>query len=95
MKIQVLGMGCANCKKLFERTKNVVNKMGLECEVEYVDDMQKIAELGVMSSPVLAIDGQPVIAGYVPDEKEIAEAIASGDECREGDCCCKCDGGCC
>ena len=94
MKIQVLGMGCANCKKLYSRTQEVVKKLGLKCEVEYVDDMQKIAEMGVMSSPVLAIDGKAVIVGYIPEEKEIAEAIASGEECGEGDCGCDC-GGCC
>ena len=67
MKIQVLGSGCPTCKKLFELTKQAVEELGLKIEVEYITDIQKIVEMGVMSSPVLAINGKPAIAGFLPD----------------------------
>ena len=75
MKIQVYGMGCAGCKKLYANTREAVKEMGIDANVEYSDDMQKIVELGLMSSPVLVIDGTPVIAGRIPDKNEIKEAI--------------------
>ena len=75
IKIQVLGPGCASCKKLFELTKQAVQEMGLKTEVEYVTDIQKIIEMGVMSSPVLAINGKPAITGFLPDVKKIKETI--------------------
>ena len=53
MKIQVLGSSCPTCKKLFELTKQAVNILDLKIEVEYIADIQKIVEMGVMSSPVL------------------------------------------
>jgi len=75
MNIQVLGSGCPTCKKLFELTKQAAKELGLETEVEYITDIQKIVEMGVMSSPVLVINGKPVIYGFLPKLEKIKEAI--------------------
>jgi small redox-active disulfide protein 2 len=75
MQIQVLGSGCPTCKKLFELTKQAVAELKLKTEVEYITDIQKIVELGVMSSPVLAINGKPILAGFVPDIERIKKII--------------------
>lgn len=75
MKIQVLGSGCPTCKKLFELTKKAVEDLELKTEVEYITDIQKIVEMGVMSSPVLAINGKPVLAGSLPNIEKIKETI--------------------
>ena len=75
MKIQVLGSGCPSCKKLFELTKKAIEELKLKTEVEYITDIQKIVEMGVMSSPVLAIDGKPVLAGSLPDIEKIKNSI--------------------
>jgi len=75
MKIQVLGSGCPTCKKLFELTKKAVEELELKTEVEYITDIQKIIEMGVMSSPVLAINGKPALAGSLPDIEKIKEVI--------------------
>jgi len=75
MQIQVLGSGCPTCKKLFELTKQAVNELELKTEVEYITDIQKIIEMGVMSSPVLAINGKPAITGFLPNMEKIKETI--------------------
>ena len=75
MKIQVLGAGCPTCKKLFEITKQAVKEMGLPDEVEYVTDIQQIVNMGLMSSPVLAVNGKPTLLGFVPDVEKIKSAI--------------------
>jgi len=75
MQIQVLGSGCPTCKKLFELTKQAVEELDFKIDVEYITDIQKIVEMGVMSSPVLAINGKPVISGFLPDVEKIKESI--------------------
>jgi len=75
MSIQVLGSGCPTCKKLFEITKQAVAELNIDQEVEYITDVQKIVEMGVMSSPVLAINGKPILTGSVPDIEKIKETI--------------------
>jgi small redox-active disulfide protein 2 len=75
INIQVLGSGCPSCKRLYESTKEAVAIMGIVADVEYVTDLQKIVEMGVMQSPVLAINGKPVIAGSVPNKELIIEIL--------------------
>jgi small redox-active disulfide protein 2 len=75
MKIEVLGMGCANCKKLYENALEAVKVIGKEAEVVKVEDIQKIMSYGVLSTPALAIDGVVKVAGKVPKVEEIKEWI--------------------
>jgi small redox-active disulfide protein 2 len=78
MTIQVLGSGCPACKKLFVLTKETVAQLKLDVKVEYSTDISKIIQMGVMSSPVLAIDGKPVLVGRVPDSKQLETILSSG-----------------
>lgn len=75
MKIQVLGSGCPTCKRLYETTREAVRQLNLNEEVEYITDISKIVEMGVMQSPVLAVNGKPVIVGSVPDVGGIKSII--------------------
>ncbi len=78
-KIQVLGSGCPSCKRLYEMTKLAAQELGLDADVEYVTDVQRILAMGLMSSPVLAVDGKPIIVGFVPGSvekvKELLKAL--------------------
>ncbi len=71
MKIEVLGMGCSNCNKLYQNTLEAVKQSGKEIQVEKVEDIQKIMSYGVLSTPALAIDGVVKVAGKVPKVEEI------------------------
>jgi len=75
MKIQVLGSGCSTCKKLYEVTKKAVLEMGMKEKVEYITDISKIVEMGVMQTPVLAIDGKPIMTGFTSDVEKIKSLI--------------------
>ena len=97
MKIQVLGSGCPTCKKLHQLTIKAAKELNLATEVEYTDDIQKLLAMGVMSSPVLAIDGKPVSVGVVPSLEKIKDLISGEgksekDEKSKG--CCSCGGNC-
>lgn len=83
MKIQVLGSGCPTCKKLHELTQKAAEELKLEEKVEYItgaEGMQGIIQMGVMSSPVLAVDGKPVMVGFVPDIEKIKILIKKSDK---------------
>lgn len=96
MEIQVLGSGCPTCKKLFEATKKVISELGIDTEVEYVTDVTKMIEMGVMQSPVLAVDGKPVLTGGGKSEEDIKSALLDNsqknDKAGGG---CSCGSGCC
>ena len=71
--IQVLGTGCASCHTLLENTREAVRSLGLNVDVEYVQDMATIAGYGVMSLPALVVHGKVVSTGKVlkPDQIEV------------------------
>ncbi len=94
MKIQVLGSGCATCKKLYEITQLAVKELNLETELEYSTDVSKIIEMGVMSSPVLAINGRPVMTGFTTDIEKIKEVISTGVNYEMPKTECSCGGKC-
>lgn len=71
MKIEILGMGCSNCNKLYQNVLEAVKQSGKEAEVAKVEDIQKIMSYGVLSTPALAIDGVVKVAGKVPKVEEI------------------------
>lgn len=94
MKIQVLGSGCNKCKKLFELTKQAVAELNLKAEVEYVTDVSKIIEMGVMSSPVLAVDGKPALVGFLPSLEKIKSVLSTGGKTEVKLHKCSCGGRC-
>ena len=75
MKIEVLGMGCANCRKLYENAVEAAKSSGKEIEVSKVEDIQKIVSYGVLSTPALVIDGVVKAAGKLPKIEQIKEWI--------------------
>ncbi len=75
MKIEVLGMGCANCNKLYQNVLEAVRLSGKEIEVAKVEDIKKIMSYGVLSTPALVIDGLVKTAGKVPKAEDIREWI--------------------
>ncbi len=71
--IKVLGAGCASCHTQYVNTKEAVKNLGLNIEVEYITDMQKIIEYGVMSMPALVVNDKVVSMGKVLKTKEVED----------------------
>ena len=69
--IKVLGAGCKSCHALLEAAEEAVRSVGLTIEVEYVTDMEKIMQYGVMSMPALVVNEQVVSMGKVLKSKEV------------------------
>ncbi len=77
MKIKVLGPGCANCKVLHETTKQALDEMGIEAELEYVQDMDQIGKY-IFATPGLVIDEEVVHQGKpLPNRQKIRSWIES------------------
>lgn len=94
MNIQVIGSGCPTCKKLHEITKQAVKELNIPAEVEYSTDISKIIEMEIMSSPVLAVNGKPVMVGFTPNIEKIKKAITSQASFQGPKVACSCGGNC-
>ena len=71
MKIEILGTGCQNCKKLEENARKAVQEAKSDAKILKVTDIGKIVEYGVMSTPALVIDGKVKSSGKIPEVDEI------------------------
>ncbi len=74
-KIQILGTGCAKCHRLQENAEAAAKELGIEYELEKVNDIDKIMSFGVMVTPALAVDGVVKAAGKLLTPDEIKELL--------------------
>ena len=73
--IKVLGAGCKSCHELYENAKEAVKEMGLSVEVEYITDMQKVMEYGVMSMPAVVVNEKVVSMGKVLKAADVEKLL--------------------
>ncbi len=76
MKIEILGSGCAKCKKTKEIVEQALAETGVDAEVVKVEDMDTILSYGVMLTPGVVVDGDVKIAGKVPSMDNVKKWIA-------------------
>lgn len=69
--IKVLGAGCKSCHEQYENTKVAVKNLGIDIEVEYITDLQKVMTYGVMSMPAIVVNDKVVSMGKVLKVKEV------------------------
>ena len=77
MDVRVYGPGCANCKRLEQRTREALSKLGEPADVTKVEQLAEITGAGVMRTPALGIDGKIVLEGRVPDVAELTTIITT------------------
>jgi small redox-active disulfide protein 2 len=75
-KIEVLGTGCAKCKRLFANVEQAVKDLKITADVVKVEELEEIINRGVMLTPALFINGELVAEGRVPCVDEIKEMLA-------------------
>jgi small redox-active disulfide protein 2 len=75
MKVQVYGTGCGNCQALEKTAKKAIEDLGVNVEVEKIEDMDKILEAGLLSVPGFAVEGEMKSMGRVPSVEEIKKWI--------------------
>lgn len=77
MKVEILGIGCAKCNKLYDLVTGLVKREGIDAEVVKVEDIKVFSDYGVFMTPSLVIDGEVKVAGKVPKESQVLEWLSS------------------
>ena len=73
--IKVLGAGCKSCHEQYENAKTAVQALGLNVEVEYITDMEKVMAYGVMSMPAIVVNDQVVSMGKVLKAADVEKLL--------------------
>ena len=75
-KIEILGTGCPKCKKLEEQARTAADELNLECQIDKIEDIQKIMTYGVMMTPALVVDGEVKVSGKVPALDDLKKMLS-------------------
>jgi small redox-active disulfide protein 2 len=69
--IQVFGPGCTKCEFTVKLIKDLAAEHGVEVAVEKVEDIARIAQAGIMSTPAVMLNGRVVHAGGIPKREVV------------------------
>ena len=73
--IKVLGAGCKSCHEQYENAMAAVKALGLNIEVEYITDMEKVMGYGVMSMPAIVVNEKIVSMGKVLKPADVEKLL--------------------
>ena len=73
--VKVLGAGCKSCHEQYENAKTAVQALGLNVEVEYITDMEKVMAYGVMSMPAIVVNEKVVSMGKVLKTADVEKLL--------------------
>ena len=73
--VKVLGAGCKSCHEQYENAKAAVKALGLDLEVEYITDMEKIMGYGVISMPAIVVNEKGVSMGKVLKTADVEKLL--------------------
>ena len=76
LTIKVLGSGCANCKRVEQIARKVVEEISLQAEIVKVTDYNDIMAYNILSTPGLVINEKLVSAGHIPTPAEVTTWMA-------------------
>jgi small redox-active disulfide protein 2 len=71
INVKVLGSGCAKCKALEEKVRQLAVAHQIVAEIEKVADIQEIMKYGIMMTPGLVIEGAVKSYGTIPKDDQI------------------------
>ncbi len=74
-RIEVLGPGCTRCKETFRVVQSVVEQAGVDADVVKQESIERMMELGLLSTPGIAIDGKIVFSGRIPRVEDVRQAL--------------------
>lgn len=80
LTIKILGSGCANCKRLEQIARKVVEEMSIEADVVKVTEYPDIMAYGITSTPGLVINEKVVSFGRIPTPAEVTTWVADALE---------------
>lgn len=75
LTIQILGTGCPKCQQLAHNAEQAVGELGIDAVVEKVTDIARIARMGVLMTPALAIDGEVRSSGHLLSVHQVKELL--------------------
>lgn len=76
MKIQILGIACPECDLAVERVAEALAALGVDAEIERIEDPGAVKSMGVYVTPAIIVDGEVKVTGKVPTVDQIKKYLS-------------------
>lgn len=76
MRIQLYDRGSPQGKKLFADLQKLCQRLQIDYDPEYVQDMTRVYSMGIQGKSVLLIDGEVVFVDRYPNPQELETIIS-------------------
>lgn len=73
LAIRILGPGCESCNKLNTMLFDILQRLGIEADIEQIHDLDEIWRHGVISTPALIINSTIKCTGRQPTISEVEQ----------------------
>lgn len=73
MLVKILGTGCANCRNLENKVRNLIAQNNIDAEIAKITEVQDIMAYQILRTPGLVIDEVVKSYGYIPKDEEILQ----------------------
>ncbi len=77
-EVQVLGIGCANCRATVKLIEEVAQSRGVDIRMQKLERIEDIAAAGLMRTPGVIVDGRIVHSGGIPSREAIVGWLQAG-----------------
>ena len=84
MEIKILGTGCAKCHKLAQAVREAVAELKIDATVENIEDITKILEYPILTTPGLVINEKVISSGRVHTKEEVIQLIQNATDKEKG-----------
>ena len=71
-----MGTGCKKCRTLAANAQEAIDRLGLDAEIEKVEEIRDIARMGVAMTPALAVDGEVKSTGRLLSATQIEKLLS-------------------
>jgi small redox-active disulfide protein 2 len=78
MVVKILGTGCARCKTLEFKVRDLLKEYQLQGEVKKVSDISEMITYGIVRTPGLVINEQLKSSGVIPKDEQILQWLREG-----------------
>lgn len=76
MRIQLFDRGSPQGKKLFVDIKTLCQRLQIEDDPEYIQDMTRVYSMGIQGKTILLINGETALVDQYPDPRELEKIIS-------------------
>lgn len=80
LTIKILGVGCANCKRVEQIARKVIKNLDFEAEFIKVTDYGDITDYDILATPGLVINEEVVCSGRIPTPPEVTTWVMDASE---------------